>query len=805
MRIDAVSAVIRDAFRGLLAARSTTALSFVILTLAIAAGTVTFSVVDAVALRPLPYGSPNRLVGISVSGAEPGRLLPLTPQDYFALVDGARAFSGVAASRPGGTLQFAGDAATEALRVTRVTSNLFDVLDVRPAAGRWFGPEHERTGAAPVILLGHDLWVGRFHADPSVIGKTLAFADGSREVIGIVPAGVGYPAVGTPPDVYVPYVPSARDRASGSGRTFILSVVARMKPGVTAAQARADVVRVMTSPVIVMPLLDQVVGQARGWLLLVLAAVAFVLIIACANVASLLLARASTRTPEFATREALGASRRRLAVGLIVEGILLAAASGATAILLSLWGVALVKANLPAGLFTRTAGIQVDGRVMFVSLATALMSGILFGAVPALTTARADLFALMKAGRNVVGDRNADRSLGILLIAEVSFVCVLMVGTTLAVRTFVHVSTMDLGFNRRNVVGLRYVRSVADVPPESLGNTAAALRLNLLERARGVPGVTDAAIEINSGLPLEQGGVRYGFSIPGYGDVKGADMFQTWMVTPDYFLVMGMQLVRGRFFNRSDRNGAPLVMLINDIAARRFFQGRDPVGQTVTFRGPTTIVGVLRAIRFHGPEADERPEMYVPADQEPGKFQTFGGTSFGTIVFRTNGNAQAVASAVREAIRPALSGREPGQPLFLDKEFWALTAGRRFNAGVMSAFGLVALLIAAMGVYSTMAFLVARQTRGIGVRMALGASRSRVIRLVLSTAARRLVVGGGLGLAAAWLVSGAFNALIFGFRATDPWTYFSVAVVISVAGLIAAYVPALRACRIDPIVALHQD
>jgi hypothetical protein len=331
------------------------------------------------------------------------------------------------------------------------------------------------------------------------------------------------------------------------------------------------------------------------------------------------------------------------------------------------------------------------------------------------------------------------------------------------------------------------------------------LRLSLLERARIVPGVTDAAIEINSGLPLEQGGVQYGFSIPGYGDVRGADMFQTWMVTPDYFRVMGMQLVRGRFFDRSDRNGAPLVMLINDIAARRFFQGRDPVGQTVTFRGPTTIVGVLHAIRFHGPEADERPEMYVPADQEPGKYQTLGGTSYGTIVFRANGNAEAVASAVRDAIRPALGGREPSQPRLLDKEFSALTAGRRFNAGVMSAFGVVALIIAAMGVYSTMAFLVARQTRGIGVRLALGASKARIVRLILSTAARRLVVGGVVGLAAAWLVSGVFSALIFGFRTTDPWTYLVVAFVIGVAGLLAAYAPALRACRIDPIVALHQE
>ncbi len=805
MRTDAVSTVVRDAFRGLRAARSTTALSFVILTLAIAAGTVTFSVVDAVALRPLPYGNPSRLVGISSSGAEPGRLLPLTPQDYFALVDGAQAFTGIGASRPGGTLQFAGDATTEPVRVTRVTANLFDVLDVRPAAGRWFGPEHERTGAASVILLSYDLWVRRFRADPSVIGKTLAFADGPREVVGIVSAGVWYPAAGTPPDAYVPYIPTARDRLSGPGRTFILSVVARMKPGVSAVQARADVVRVFTSPVVVLPLLDQVVGPARGWLLLVLAAVAFVLVIACANVASLLLARASTRTPEFATREALGASRRRLAVGLMIEGVLLAAGSGTTAIVVSLWGVALVKASLPAGLLTRTAGIQVDGRVMFVSLATALTSGILFGAAPAWTTARADLFALMKTGRNVVGDRRVDRSLGVLLIAEVAFVCVLMVGTTLAVRTFVHVATMDLGFDRRNVVGVSYVRSVSDVPAEKLGDTAAALRVDLLERAKSVPGVMDAAIEINSGLPLQQGGVQYGFSIPGYGDVKGDDMFATWMVTPDYFRVMGMQLVRGRVFDKSDRNGAPLVMLINDVAARRFFQGRDPVGQTVTFRGPTTIVGVLRAIRFHGPEANERPEMYVPADQEPGRYQTLGGTSFGTIVLRVEGSAPAVASAVREAIRPALGGRESGQPQLLDKEFAALTAGRRFNAGVMSSFGVVALLIAAMGVYSTMAFLVARQTRGIGVRLALGASKSRIVRLILSTAVRRLSVGGVFGLAVAWLVSGVFSSLIFGFETRDPWTYSIVALAIGFTGLVGAYMPALRACRIDPIVALRQD
>jgi predicted permease len=770
-----------------------------------AAGTVAFSVVDAVALRPLPYGTPDRLVGISSPGMRPGTLIPITPQDYYSLVDGARAFEGLAASRPDGSLRLTLADGVETMKSIRITANLFDVLGVRPEAGRWFGPEDERPGAAPAVILSHDVWVHRFGADPAVIGRYLRFADRTREVIGVVPRGVWFPITAAPPDVYVPYVPTPADRIYGPGRTFVMTVVGRMRLGVAVAQARADVVRVFTSAVVVLPLHDQAVGSAKGWLLLVLVAVTFILLIACVNVASLLLARAVARTPEFATREALGASRRRLAGGLMIEGVMLATASAAAALLMSPWGVGIVKASLPAGLLTRTTTIAIDARVLVVSAAAALLCGIAFGSAPAWMTLRADLFGLMKGSGSVLGDRRAGRWLGALSIAEVVFVSVLLVTTTLAVSTFVVITTMDLGFDRHNLSAIWYERSLADLPIDKRDEAAAAVRRDILERARAVPGVAGAAIEVNGGLPLEQSSVRYGLDIPGYGEVRGDDMLETRMVTPDYFRVMGMQLVRGRTFAASDRAGAPRVMLINDVAARRFFAGRDPVGQVVTFRGPTTIVGVLRGVHVDGPEAATRPEMYTLADQEPARYQAIQGASSGVLVVRASQNAPAVVAAVREAIRPALGGAEPQQPQWVEQFFSDLTTLRRFNAGLMTALGAVALVLGGMGIYATMAFLVACQVRAIGLRLALGASPAEIVRLVLWAAGRRVAVGAALGLAGAWATSSAFRALAFGVRVTEPSVYIVVAGLLASAGVLAALAPALRAARLDPLEALRHE
>jgi predicted permease len=455
---------------------------------------------------------------------------------------------------------------------------------------------------------------------------------------------------------------------------------------------------------------------------------------------------------------------------------------------------------LPAGL-TRVPDIAVDGRVLMVTVSVAGLCGLVFSSAPAWLAGRNDLVGLMKTGGGaVIGGQRRNRLLSVFLVADVAFVCVLLVATALVITSFILVTTADLGFDRRNVMTFPYERALQEVNEADRSAAAAVLRTELLNRARSVPGVISAAIATNASTPLSGGSVRYSIDIPGFGQTTREDWPETRMVTPDYFRVLGMQLIRGRMFEPSDGAGAPRVMLINDVAARRFFPDRDPIGEVVTFRGPTTIIGVLRGVRMNGPEVEMRPEMYTLADQVEPRYQRAGGH----LVVRADRDPRSLAAAVREAIRPALDA-EPPQPQFVDDDFRRLTAGRRFNAGLMAAFGLIAVAIGAIGVYGTMEFVVAQQVRSIGLRMALGASTSHVMRSVLRDAMRRVMLGTVIGLGGAWLVSRAFTSFVFGIRPTEPALYMSVGGLLALVGLAAALVPALHAARLDPLVSLRHE
>ena len=794
-----VQSILTNTVHGLRCARGTLALAFLILTLAMAAGTITFSIVDGVAFRPLPYDSPERLISIATPGPSEGTLVPITPSDFFALQDRAQALESIAASRPAPPLQLAHGDGSEALITRSVTPNLFAVLGVRAAVGRLFTTADAHPAGPQPVVLSHEIWTRRFAADAGVIGRTVAFGAQPLQVIGVLPEGVWHPMELNPPAAYLPYVATAADRANSRMRA--MTVVARLGAGISLEQARADVVRVSTVPMVVQSLHDRVVGSARGWLLFLLAAVALVLVIACVNVATLLLARATTRAQEFAIRGSLGEPHRTLIGGLLLEGVVLALLSSGAAVVASLWGVEAAKAALPPGLLTRVSTIGIDGRVMAASVAVASLCAITFSAAPAWLATRFNLLSVMKAaGGPIVGGRRVDRSLALFLVTEVTVVCVLLVAAALVVRSFVEVTTTDLGFVRHDVATISYMRAATATTETARRIEGATLRNQVLATAKAVPGVIDAAIAVNGSVPLSGSSVRYSLVIPGFGEARGDEMFETRFVTPEYFNVIGMQLVSGRLFEPGDHAGAPPVMLINEAAARRFFANRDPVGMVVPFRGATTIVGVLRSVRFDGPEGEIRPEMYFPADQQHLAFPR----DFGNVVLRTDGRPLETGTSVREAIRPVL-GVEPGSVEVVDDFFRRMTAGRRFNATVMAALGLIGLAIGVAGVYGTMQFLVTRQFRDIGLRLALGATPGRILRSVLAVALRRVAAGVTLGLMASWAISSAFQSFVFGITPTEFSVYLQVAGAIALVGIFAALLPAVRAAGLDPVETLRRE
>jgi putative ABC transport system permease protein len=798
---------LRDAVRSLRAARATTVLALAILTLGIAAATVTFSVVDVVALRELPYHNSERLVAFAGISRLDSSNSPLAPQDYFALRRAVTACDDIAAAGYW-QLRFGGPD-TKPVLGAQTTANFFDVLGVRPLLGHGFTGANESAGNDGVIILGYELWRREYGGDPNVIGRRVAFGQQTREIIGVMSDGFSYLMYrAEPAEFWIPWVPRPQDRSDAGGRSYFLQTFGRLHTGISLQQARAQVDTMVSQQPMpasglrerfaTISLHDFVTGPAKPWLLLMLAAVALVLLTSCVNVANLLLARAAVRRRELATREALGATRGRLARSLLLEGMILAAAAAAGGIAMSFSGVAFTKSLLPEGL-AHAGEIAVDGRVLLMSIAAAAVCGLLFGAAPALQAWRSDLTPAIKGDiGGVIGGHSKGRWLRALLVAEVAFVVTLLVATGLVVTSFIRIMTTDLGFDRNDVATFTVSRPLGALPKEARAAAADAFLNDVVERAAAVPGVTAAAI-VRDGIPLGGTSVHYSVVLPN--GVDTGDVFDLHPVTPGYFTAMALRLARGRVFERSDRQGGPAVAIINEQAARRFFSGVDPIGQVITFRGRTTIVGVVADVRLQGPEVDVRPELYVPLSQE----LTFLGGAYGDLVVRGAPMTSDLTVRIGTAIAPALGGKAVSQPEYVNDLFRKLTAARRFNAAVLSAFGVIGAFIAAIGIYGVLAFVVAQQVREIGLRMALGASAGSVLAAVLGKALRYVAIGVALGLTGARAVSHMFESLVVGITVTDARIYFGAAAALLAIGLAAALVPALRASRVDPLVALRAE
>jgi putative ABC transport system permease protein len=815
LRADGLLNDVKYALRSLRATPTFTVVALAVLALGIGATTAIFSVVDAVVLRGLPYPRGARLVALSEPSTGPhaggSSVAAADFEDWRAQQTTFEDLAAVQGSSPPFVLR-GGDGAYE-LRAAMVSASFFPLLRARAAVGQTFTREEERRRER-VAVLSDACWRGRFAADPRIVGRTLAVESGTYTVIGVMPPAFGYPpAAARPVEVWIPYVPipSELSRGDGSHRSSHAEVIGRLKDGVPLAAARADIERIsgaikQQTPrwfrdrrVAVTPMQDAIVGPVKSWMLMLLAAVGFVLLIACVNVANLLLARAASRSRDAAVRAALGASRWRILRARLAESLVLSVTGTVLGVALAGWAVSVLRATLPPSL-PRLDEVAINYRVLVAAAAAEV--AVALAVTPAWHGSPLALdVALGRGGRSVEGGMR-HRVRIVLLVAEVALAGVLLIGSTLVMSSFARLVQVDLGFETGHLL------SVDVSPPRSTraGNGVFAPELAgsivaVLERVRKLPGVERAALVVGA-PPLDQGSDRRSVEVAGKPIFGGDDSPDDKSVTPDYFAVFRVPLVAGRSFTDADAApGAPRVLMINDVAAARYFVGANPIGAELRISrvpDPFTIVGVVRAVRLQGPEGQLRPEIYRPLDRR----QPLGSPDV-TLVLRTSGDPALLAPDVRAIVRASAPDMIVPNPQTYDALFGKIVAQQKFNTCLLALFGALAIAIAGAGVYGVMAFMVEQRTQEIGVRIALGAEPGRVIRMVLLQAGACLGAGLTLAFGGGWMLARFVQGFLFRVDARDPRVYAAAAAVLLFAGLAAAFLPARRAARIDPVDALR--
>jgi putative ABC transport system permease protein len=781
----------------------------VVLTLAlgIGANSAIFSVVHAVLLRPLPFGEPDRLVRLYGRYPEVGRTGTSLPdfQDWRAQ---SHSFAQMAA-RYNAAFVLTGEGEPERVIADRVTANFLGTFGVRPALGRSFLPEEEQVGGDDrVVILDYGYWQRRFAGDPRIVGRQIQLSGQPFQVVGIAPKDF---RIARDVDLYAP----ARADTTMPRRAEFLDVYARLKPGVTVQQADADLAAVLrhlaeeypaTNATIrseVVGLQDDMVQGVRPALLAFMGAVALVLLIACANVANLLLARAATRDREVAVRVALGAGRARLMRQLLTESVVLAIIGGALGLAMATWAVAAVRGT-DVRFLPRQGEISIDGTIVAFTLVLSVVTGLLFGLAPAIRLSRGSLHATLREGARGATGGSLARVRGALVLGEVAVALMLLVGAGLLIRSFDKLTKVDLGFEPSQV--LTY--SVT-FPSAKFGDRdqAAPLYDALLERAKALPGVQQAALSAD--LPM--GGASYlSFSIQGRPDrperpgAAPEDM-QPFAVSPDYFATMHIPLKRGRLITAADRAGATPVAVISEEAARRFFaDGRDPIGSRLTFGNPAnpkttwmTIVGIVGNIAQEGVTAKPYAQLYQSIDQSP--------TRVVYVSLRSDRDPLLLASSVRGTVRAVDPDLLVNDIQTLEDRVSQNIARPRLSVLLIGAFSAIALLLAAIGIYGVMAYTVAQRTREIGVRMALGADPHEVKQLVVRQGMRPALIGVAVGLVAAFAATRLIASLLYGVSAVDPLTFVLVPLFLIAVALLATYLPARRATRVPPTVALQAE
>jgi predicted permease len=795
-----------------------TVMAILTLTLGIGANTALFSVVNGVLFNPLPYPHPEQLVWLAESkpNFSSGSISWPNFKDWQKE---NRTFSGMGLYR-GNNFNLTGHGEAEQLQARFLTYDFLNAVGVKPLIGRTFAPGEDEIGATPIVIISEQLWRRKLNSSPDALGKSLDLDGKSFTIIGVLPASFDLSGSFRGVDIYAPVGQWENTFLPKRGAGLGFHGVGRLKPGVSIEQARADLARISNDlaaaypdtntgiGAFLRPLKQTMVGRVSVLLLVLLAAVGFVLLIACVNVANLMLARAAARTREFAIRAALGAGQARLVRQLLTESLLLAVVGGGLGLLLAGWGTQAALHFLADGL-PRASEVRLDARALIFTVVISLGCGIFFGLAPALKTGARNLHDTLKeGGRGGSGSRH--RAQGIFVVVEMALALVLLVSAGLMVRSLTALWHVDPGFDSHNVLtfGVALPPSMRNA---SIAGIRAALRV-VDQQLKAAPGVKAVSLSW-AAVPLA-GDDEDTFWIEGKPKPE-TDNDLSWsisyVVEEDYLKVMGMPLERGRFFTAQDNENSSHVVVVDDVFAQKYFPEKDAIGQHIFLTGKNgraEIIGIVPHVKQWGLDSDDkeslRAELYFPYMQLPDQAMKLSWNGTGVMV-RFDPNAAAIGDSLRAAIKGISGEHVMSKTQTMDSIISDSLASQRFSMAVLGVFAMLALALASVGIYGVISYLVGQRTQEIGIRVAMGASRSDVLRMVLGDGMKMTLIGVGIGIAAALGLTRLMASLLFGVSATDPLTFTAVAMLLSVVALAACYIPARRAMRVDPMVALRYE
>ena len=799
-----------------------TAVAVLTLALGIGANTAIFSVVNGVLLRSMPYKDPAGLAIVWNDYGNQGQSLPaVSPPDFNDYRERSRLIEFAGASgTPGGTLMLddpgGGGNRPQQFDMATVTPNFFSLLGVTPALGRNFTPEEAALNGPRVVILSNRIWRSTFHSDSELIGRTIQLNGLPSTVVGILPQGF---RLLLPPEAFLLkdadlWVPQQLNYAAFPRNLTFLSVFGRLKPGVTMAQAQDEMDGIAEQlrnenevhkesglRIRVVPLQFDVVKNVRPTLLTLLAAVGFVLLIACGNVANLLLARATGREREMAVRSALGASRSRLVRQVMIESVLIAVLGAVAGLLVANWGLSLLLALHPAGL-PRLADIRIDGTVLGFTLGACVLTALLFGLIPAIQAVHLNLNDTLKDAARGSSEGRGQTVRRLLVVSEFALSLVLLIGAGLLIRSFIALQRVQPGFNAEKVIsfgvsipGNRYPKN------EDISRFVHELELKM----GALPGVESVGSTFQ--LPLTGSGAQMPYAYNAETSQKWESISADWRpVTPGFFPTVGARLLEGRNFTDADDASHPLVVIVDDMLARQAWPGESALGKKLEVellsrkdnpRVYAIVVGVVAHLRSHDLMRNVREQIYIPHSQE-----TFGRMA---VVMKTSGDSSGVMKQVEQQVRSLDPGVAVRDLKPLENYVDDARAPMRFNLILIGIFGAIALTLASVGLYGVMAYSVTQRSHELGIRIAVGASQRDILRLVLGQGVRLTLLGAGVGLLVSLLVTRALASLLFGVSATDPVTFVAVPIVLAAVAMLACYLPARRAMGVDPMIALRHE